>query len=241
MSGAGKLYSRQDFRIIDVSGYLFGDLRGKLMRILLLLLIFITLSQPAIAGETGFTEEAAPPQPVQFEFGGYKFGQSPAANMVCFAGFCKSQAPGGDGVFTYPFSVYETPGAVSTQIGVNVVSVRYTFWNDQLYRIGFRVDCAPQPTEECVDDLIRSLDREYDLTPLSQNDWRHFVSGKRSIIREFVSDSGAIFRLRVSSSDNEWNQPYVDIVDKSMADQVGSTLSPNYRPKKLLLPEKSEH
>ena len=98
---------------------------------------------------------------------------------------------------------------------MTVVGTRYNFWNDQLYRIGFRVDCTPQEPEECIEDLIRSLDREYDLTPLTKSDWQQFISGRRSILREFVSSTGAIIRVRASTHANEWNQPYVDIVDKS--------------------------
>ena len=207
------------------------------MRTALILLFFWgILTTPLLADDSPDEQLSF----VDLEFGGYKFGQSPSANMVCVSGFCKSQSPGGDGDFNSPFSVYETPGAVSTQIGMTVVKPRYNFWNDQLYRVGFRVDCTPQPTEECVDDLIRSLDREYDLTPLTQSDWQQFVSGRRSMLREFVGRTGAIFRIRVSSNANEWNLPFVDIADKSIADRVGSTLSPIYRPKILQLPEKTE-
>lgn len=211
--------------------------KGTPVRTALILLLFWGILAAPLLAENPPDGQLSP---VDFEFGGYKFGQSPSANMVCVSGFCKSQAPGGDGDFTSPFSVYETPGAVSTQIGMNVVNPRYNFWEDQLYRIGFRVDCTPQAPEECFDDLIRALDREYDLTPLTKSDWQQFVSGRRSLLREFVSNTGAIVRVRVSSHADEWNQPYVDIVDKSIADRVGSTLSPRYRTKNLQLPKKTD-
>lgn len=203
------------------------------MRMFWFLLLFLLLTQPVLATHG---TPAGQTQPVELEFGGYRFGQSPAANMICQSGFCKSQAPGGDGRVSFPFSMYETPGAVSTQVGMTIVNVRYNFWEDYLYRIVFRVDCAPQATEECIDDLIKSLDREYGLTPLSTSDTQHFITGKRSILREFVTESGALVRIRAASNQGEWHMPNVDIVDKGVADRVGSTLSPSYKAKKLILP-----
>lgn len=176
-------------------------------------------------------------QSVELEFGGYKFGQSPSANMVCFSGYCKSQAPGGDGRITFPYSIYETPGAVSTQIGMTVVNVRYNFWEDHLYRLFFQVDCTPLSAEECLDDMIKSLDREYGLTPLSANDSEYFVPGRRLIVKDFILDSGAFLKIRAFCLDGIWQKPSVDIVDKGVSDRVGSTLSPKFTPKKILLPE----
>ena len=199
---------------------------------LVILVLLLLLPFPASA----VTEIADDPlQPVEFEFGGYRFGQSPAANMVCSSGFCKSQEPGGDGRMTFPFSVYETPGAVSTLTGMKVVDARYKFWEDHLYRVSFRVDCAPQAPEECLEDLIRSLDREYGLTPLSANDHQVFTIGHRSIDRQFLTSSGALVRVGAALNKGTWQMPNVDIADKAVADRVGTTLSPKFRANKLPL------
>lgn len=178
------------------------------------------------------------PAPVELEFGGYRFGQSPSANMVCFSGYCKSQAPGGDGRITFPFSIYETPGAVSTLAGLTVVNARYNFWEDQMYRVFFQVDCTPLSTEECLDDIVKSLDREFGLTPLSTSDSEHYVLERRSIFKDFILDSGAFLKIRATRVGSDWQKPAVDIVDKGVADRVGTSISPRYTPKKVPLPEK---
>lgn len=199
------------------------------------LILFCLLLPFASWAEPEMTAEKT--QPVELEFGGYRFGQSPAANMVCFSGYCKSQAPGGDGRITFPFSIYETPGAVSTQIGMTVVNVRYNFWEDHLYRVFFQVDCTPLTAEECLDDTIKSLDREYGLTPLSASDSENFVLGRRSIVKDFAMDSGAFLQIRASCLDGIWLKPSVGIVDKGVADRASSTLSPRFIQKNILIPE----
>lgn len=205
-----------------------------IMRFALLLVFCLLLSTPALAADE---ITAGQPQPVELEFGGYRFGQSPSANMVCYSGYCKSQAPGGDGRVTFPFSVYDTPGAVSTQTGLTVVNSRYSFWEDHLYRVFFQVDCTPLSTEECLDDIVKSLNREYGLTPLSTSDSEHFVLGRRSITKEFILDSGAFLKIRAIRLDGVWQKPMVDLVDKGVADKAGVTLSPKFSPKNIPLPK----
>lgn len=206
---------------------------GSTMRVvsIVLFLLFLSVSSQA---EDSIQLEAA--QPIEFEFGGYRFGQSPSANMVCFSGYCKSQAPGGDGRVTFPFSIYDTPGAVSTLAGLTVVNARYNFWEDQLYRVFFQVDCSPLSTEECLDDIVKSLDREFGLTPLSTSDSEYHVLQKRSVFKEFVLDSGALLKIRAFCIDGDWQMPAVDIVDKGVADRAGTSISPRYKPKKIQLP-----
>jgi hypothetical protein len=203
------------------------------MQFVTLLLFSLLLVSPSMAGDQTLPDQV---QPVELEFGGYRFGQSPAANMVCFSGYCKSQAPGGDGRITFPFSIYETPGAVSTQIGMTIVNVRYNFWEDHLYRVFFQVDCTPLATEECLDDMIRNFDREYGLTPLSTSDSEQFVLGKRSIVKDFIMDSGAFLKIRAARQEDIWQMPSVDIVDKRVSDRVATTLSPNFTPKNIPVP-----
>jgi hypothetical protein len=208
------------------------------MRLVPLLLFSFLLAVPSLAADQPAAEQT---QPVELEFGGYKFGQSPAANMVCFSGYCKSQAPGGDGQINFPFSIYETPGAVSTQIGMLVVNPRYNFWEDALYRVFFQVDCTPQPTEECIDDLTESLNREYGLTPLFMYDHQNFVVGSHSIQRAFVTETGALVRIRAGSNKNGWQMPTIDIIDKRVADHIGSSLNPTYRSKFTSIPDRMEN
>lgn len=198
------------------------------------LLILASLSLSPAMGADEFSAEI--PAPVALEFGGYQFGQSPAANMLCLSGYCKSQAPGGDGRITFPFSVYETPGAVSTLAGINVVNARYTFWEDHLYRIYFQADCAPLEGEECLKDIIRELDHEFGMTPIAVSDSELFMLQRRSIVRDFLTESGAMVRIRIMKKADGWQMPGVDIVDKGVADRVGSSLSPNYQPKALPVP-----
>lgn len=204
------------------------------MKLVPLLLVSLLLAAPSLAASQPAVEQA---QPVELEFGGYKFGQSPAANMTCFTGYCKSQAPGGDGQVNFPFSIYETPGAVSTQMGMLVVNARYSFWEDALYRVFFQVDCTPQPTEECIDDLAEALNREYGLTPLSANEHQDFVIGSRSIQRAFLTETGALVRIRAGGSKSGWQLPTVDIIDKRVADHIGSSLNPTYKPKFTSIPD----
>lgn len=194
------------------------------------LLLHFLLSAPVLAGDNSTSEQR---QPIALEFSGYRFGQQPGANMVCFSGYCKSQAPGGDGRVTFPFSIYETPGAVSTLSGLTIVNPRYTFWEDRLFRILFQVDCTPLEPEECLLDIVNTLDREYGLTPLSANDVQQFTTNRHISSREFATDSGAFVKIRAATMEDGPRMPSVDIVDRGMANLVGSTLSPTYKPKKL--------
>lgn len=198
-----------------------------------LFILLAWLPAAALADET----VPAQPAPVVLEFGGYRFGQSPSANMTCFSGYCKSQVPGGDGRVTVPFSIYETPGAVSTLSSLMVVNPRYTFWEDRLFRIVFQVDCTPLDTLSCLDEIVKTLDREYVLKPLSSSDVSNFVEDKRLIVKEFRTDSGAFVKVNGFMQHGKPLKPWVDIVDRGMANLVGSTLSPTYKPKKLELME----
>lgn len=201
-----------------------------------ILLVLALLSAPAspVFAETNATVVPS----VELKFSGYRFGQEPAANMVCLSGYCKSQAPGGDGLVTFPFSTYGTPGAVTTLPGLLVVNPRYTFWDNRLYRIFFQVDCTPMEMEECVNDIVTALDHEYSLTALSSNESRQFVLSRHVISREFVTESGAIVKIRATAHEGgEPLMPMVDISDKEMANQIGSSLNPNFKPRKPVLPE----
>lgn len=204
-----------------------------MLRIMPLFLLILLLPGFLMAAEE---LPGVQPQPVELEFSGYKFGQSPAANMVCTGGYCKSQAPGGDGRITFPFSIYQTPGAVSTLSGLLIINPHYTFWNNRLYRAFFQVDCTSQEAKECLDDIGKVLDREYNLTPLSSSEWQQFTTGKQSHVREYITESGAFVRIRGTRTPDGWRMPTVEILDKRTADQVGSTLSPSYKPKDLPLP-----
>lgn len=183
-------------------------------------------------------EELMPAVPaISLEFSGYKFGQSPSANMVCSSGYCKSQAPGGDGRVTFPFSTYETPGAVSTLSGLTVVNVRYTFWEERLFRVYFNVDCTPLDTESCIDDITTALDREYGLLPVSATDSTQFALDRRNIYRDFLTDTGALIKVRATRNKEEWFMPSVELLDKQAADRVGSSLNPSFKPKRLPVPD----
>lgn len=201
----------------------------RLVRLLPLLLLLPGLLHAA--------EPAAGSAPFELEFSGYKFGQSPSANMVCRTGYCKSQAPGGDGRVTFPFSVYETPGAVTTLGGLTVVNPAYTFWEDHLFRVYFQVDCTPLETEACLDDIVKALDREYGLLPISSSDSSHFTLHRRTVFRDFLSAEGALIKVRAISTKGEWLLPSVEIVDKQTTDLVGSTLNPSFKAKKLPIPD----
>jgi len=190
--------------------------------------LLLTLLLPA-TGIAADQSPVAPPEPLPLEFSGFRFGQSPGANMTCFSGYCKSQSPGGDGRVSFPFSIYETPGAVTTLSGLTIVKPRYTFWEDRLFRVVFQVDCTPLEVDKCLDDITGTLDREYTLTPLSSSDQHQFAAGKRAVTREYQTESGAVIKVRVVVTKDGPHLPWVDIVDRRMADQVGSTLNPNYR------------
>jgi len=198
----------------------------------LLVMVFLSALSSPVNAETTETDTPI----VDFTFSGYRFGQEPSANMVCLSGYCKSQAPGGDGVVTFPYSTYGTPGAVSTLSSLSIVDPRYTFWNNQLYRISFKVDCAPLEMEECAGDIITTLDHEYILTPLSANESRQFVLERQASTWEFVTESGAIVKIRTTTLADGPLMPLIDISDKEMANQVGSSLNPNFKPRKYILP-----
>ena len=192
------------------------------------LFLTLLLPTPSIAADQS---PVAAPEPLPLEFSGFRFGQPPGANMTCFGGYCKSQSPGGDGRVSFPFSIYETPGAVTTLSGLTIVLPRYTFWEDRLFRVVFQVDCTPLAIDECLDDITVALDREYSLTPLSSSDQHQFAAGRRAVTREFQTESGAFIKVRAVITKEGPHLPWIDIVDRRMADLVGSTLNPNYKPK----------
>jgi hypothetical protein len=198
--------------------------------------LFLTLLLP-LPGIAADQSPLAAPEPLPLEFSGFRFGQPPAANMTCFTGYCKSQAPGGDGRVAFPFSIYETPGAVTTLSALTIVLPRYTFWEDRLFRVVFQVDCTPLEVDECLDDITVALDREYTLTPLSSSDQHQFAAGRRAVTREYQTDSGAFIKVRAVVSKDGPHLPWIDIVDRRMADMVGSTLNPSYKPKLRALSE----
>lgn len=192
------------------------------------LFLALLLPIPGIAAESS---AVTPPEPLPLEFSGFRFGQSPAANMTCFTGYCKSQSPGGDGRVSFPFSIYETPGAVTTLSGLTVVLPRYTFWEDRLFRVVFQVDCTPLEVDECLDDIIVALDREYTLTPVFSSDQNQFAAGKRAVTRGYKTESGVFVKVQTVITKDGPHLPWIDIVDRRMADLIGSTLNPNYKPK----------
>ena len=199
----------------------------------LLFLLFFTVQTRAAEAEPAASL-------VDLKFSGYKLGQAPSANMVCLSGYCKSQGPDGDGLISFPYSTYGTPGAVSTLSGLMVVNPRYSFWNEQLYRISFQVDCTPLEMAECLDDIIVTLDREYDLIPISSSETQQFALARHIIVKEFATESGAIVKLRSVASAEGPQLPLVNIIDQDMANQVGTTLSPNFKPKQLKVPATGE-
>jgi hypothetical protein len=99
--------------------------------------------------------------------------------------------------------------------------------------VTFQVDCTPLEMRECLDDIVDALDREYSLTPLASSDIQQFAEDRHVITREFRTDSGAFIKIRSNRLKDLQAMPLVDIVDKGVAETVASTLSPNYKSKKL--------
>ncbi|TLM68488.1 MAG: hypothetical protein FDZ69_02600 [Deltaproteobacteria bacterium] len=199
----------------------------RFLKYVILLLPLLQAPSPA-AGEEFRSEEY---QPTALSFGGYQFGKEPSANMTCYSGYCKSQAPGGDGRIDFPFSVYETPGAVSPMSALAIVAPRYTFWDDRLYRVFFQVDCTPLEMHECLEDIETALHREYGLTAVAASDVQKYAEERRVIVREFRTDSGANIRIRYAGVKNHQPQVIVDIIDPGMARLVATTLNPGHKPK----------
>lgn len=197
------------------------------MRVAVFFCLFLLL--PVLVLAAGASQSELAPA-MDLEFSGYRFGQSPSANMTCFSGYCKSQAPGGDGRITFPFSVYETPGAVSTLAGLVVVKPRYTFWEDRLYRVSFQVDCTPLEPAACLDDIVATLHREYTLFPLAASDTQQFIEERHILLREFRTESGALVNIRSTTLKDQPVMTVVDIIDQTMAGLVISTVTATHRP-----------
>ena len=172
-----------------------------------------------------------------FSFRDAKMGQPPFYDMTCDHGYCKSQAPGGDGRVKVPYNVFARVSDPSSIAGIEISTPKYYYWKDQLFRITFFIKCNSDNTDECFDLVLYEISRE-DMLILLANESVDFVAIDQKMSgRSFVSTSGAL--LSAVQTENKGDRELlIDIWDKKLRDELNLNLNPKYRAVPVSVPEK---
>jgi hypothetical protein len=196
------------------------------------LLLLLMVPVMAEAGADAYS----PSEISHFEFRDVRFGQSPSYDMICEHGYCKSQAPGGDGRVTVPYDVYTRLSAPLFIAGVEIAPPKYRFWQDQLFGIKIPLVCSPAEFTTCADRVLSEIFREDPLILLSQESSDLVALEVQVQSRTFLSDSGAL--VSVVLSENQGRQSmFIDVRDKKLTDKTALALNPKYRPKPVYVPK----
>jgi len=163
------------------------------------------------------------------DFGGVTLGQAPDKEMVCTRGPCFS-VEGGEAVEIpqsrqYVFSIYKKPLDITHYGRVEVAAPQYYFYDNQLFQILVKVQCAADELDSCLDRITAQLNEDYELKP------GYSLTTERSVLKEFRTESGAVITVSYREQiPGEPDWPTVKIYDKTLMDQVRGALNPNYVP-----------
>ena len=170
----------------------------------------------------------------KLEFQGVHFGDFPSVDMICIRGLCPVGEEG-VGIKTHSLipPTYNQRTAITHYHGVKITTPAFSYFDDKMFQVGFRIDCNPQGQQECIDAVIAGLDAEYGITPLE-------VSAEERIISKesagFMTDSGSLVLIRWDSDEKGIFLPSVKIFDESLINLVRKSLNPNYVPFKVPVP-----
>jgi len=172
----------------------------------------------------------------ELAFNAKVLGSSPASGMVCVHGHCRNGLDPAQRPVLLPFSTYEYPGDPLRFAGLTIESPRYTYWEDRLFRVAFRVDCASGNVEDCLDSLAAELDSRYRLTPVDVLDSSRPQNHMTRLTRRYVTRSGAMVMITANRDGAVWEMPKVWIVDQGGLDRVALASNPKYKVRSILVP-----
>jgi len=199
---------------------------GRLTVLSIAVAALLFSGEAAIAAK--FLDITSPPE---FEFNGQRFGAAPAFAMNCLRGDCP-QHPS-----TFPIATYTLNGGLREYAGVPVTPPRYTYWQQQLSRVLFRLECDVPQGAQCLDAVVAQLDARYDLTLLKENTLVHHASDSHTWERLYVTGAGAVVTTRLTCWEGAWELPLVEIIDQRAMNEAALAANPDYRVKQLRLPE----
>lgn len=154
---------------------------------------------------------------------GIQFGTAPLPDMICIKGTCLDDLASGERTNRL-FVSYNKPLDLTHFGEVAISSPQYDYFEDQLFRISFKLLCRSGREDSCLVKVADELNYDYGLTPVQGTSQESNLSD--FINRDFYTDSGLVVRLSWESGQGA----LAEIYDLPLMDTVRSTANPNYRP-----------
>jgi len=188
----------------------------------LALLIFVSW---ACAGELVPLDTERTPE---LTFRAQAFGAPPSPALVCVHGRCLNDRETMPHPVALPFSVYQHAGDPLAFAGLPARAARYSFWEERLFRVTFRVDCPDDRADACLDTAAAHLDALYGLTLLGADVHDQPARAMTSVTRRYVTRSGALVVLSRLKSGGAWELPLVSLIDQGGLERAARAANPRY-------------
>lgn len=170
----------------------------------------------------------------KLEFQGVHFGDFPSVEMICIRGLCPVGEEG-VGIKTHSLipPTYNQRTAITHYHGVKITTPAFSYFDDKMFQVSFRIDCDTQGQQECIAAVMAGLDAEYGLQALESSDDERMVS-RKSV--DFMADSGSLVLISWDTDERVKFLPIVKIFDESLINLARKSLNPNYVPFKIPVP-----
>jgi len=202
----------------------------NLLGALTLLLVMVA---PVAAAERVPLDTSRPPELI---FNAQRFGSAPPPEMVCVHGHCRPDTDPTMRPVRVPYSSYELSGGLNHFAGFAIEPPRYSYWEDRLYRVFFRVQCDPEAIDACFDALAAEFDARYGLTFVEKRNEEIPRLRAESHVRRYVTRSGALVAFSYRREGPLTELPRVEIIDHGTAERVALASNPRYKAKTFLVP-----
>lgn len=149
--------------------------------------------------------------------------------MFCVNGACATgDGPAKKSIFTG----YKKPLDLTRFGGVDISSPRYDFYNGQLVRIVFELECEKKEADRCTNRLVRALDDLYGLDHVTMRELKP-TPHRPGRVRQFLTPGDVMIEIR-TGEDASSGRPLVKIYDKWMMDSIRMTVNPDFVPREFV-------
>ncbi|MEJ2201794.1 MAG: hypothetical protein P8X63_12400 [Desulfuromonadaceae bacterium] len=193
------------------------------MRAIAFLFVFLLLGAVSVGAEADASSAPA-------LFSGFQFGDPPREGMLCMAGPCSTgQQVIGHRNPNQLTAVYRLPKTESRLGQVAVSTPQYYFFQDQLSRVLFHLDCDAKNAEYCMDAAAETLNEYYDMT-LVRETYSAPAPDMAWLTRLYRTAAGQEVKIERTMYSGVWSSPVVDFNDPTLMDQLRFAANPNFRP-----------
>lgn len=164
-----------------------------------------------------------------FDFQGLRFGQSPPEDMICIRGVCGDETAKsvGHNPDARILASYKRAQDLSFLGRIEISAPQYDFFENQLVRVMFTVDCRKAEQSRCLEEIVQHLTSRDAVVPRDEFH-RVLTDGSEIQFTAYEILSGIIMEIHQGTVAGRRKKPIVKIFDEKLMTKVRVAANPNY-------------